>query len=100
VQWLSDETNQAEYYRILNSRTFADDPAAPYSDDDLRAMLDGVRIHNPAMLRQRNQDQGELLTWIRELKAMLQQHNMLTADFSPEEIFDNRAMIKALEGMP
>ncbi len=96
VKWIKDEKNWEEYKKILNTRTF--EGGQPYSDQDLKQMLDAVRIHDEKNLTERNKDAGGLFTYLNELKMMLKDNNLLKKDFKAEEIFDNTAIKAALEG--
>jgi NitT/TauT family transport system substrate-binding protein len=93
-KWIRDEANWGEYKTILNTKTFESDP--PYSDGDLRLMLDSVRIHDAGMLWERNKTGGGLSAWLRELKTMLKENSMLKKDFRPEDIFDNEIIMQVL----
>jgi NitT/TauT family transport system substrate-binding protein len=95
VKWIKDENNWEEYKQILNTKTF--EVEKPYSDEDLKQMVDAVRIHDEKMLLERNKDRGDLFLWLNEVKTMLKENNLLKKDFKPEEIFDNSAIKEALQ---
>lgn len=57
VRWIEDPANAVQYRRILRERTFAG--RAGISDEDIDAMLDDARIHNPRVLRAINRPGGE-----------------------------------------
>ncbi|MDM8525834.1 ABC transporter substrate-binding protein [Desulfococcaceae bacterium HSG8] len=95
VRWSQDPANWKAYTDILNNHTFKADK--PYSDGELREMVGSVRIHNPGAQLERNQNNGGLHTYLKNLKAFLIENNMLKKDFNPEKIFDNRAMVTVLE---
>ena len=88
------EVPESEYMNILNAHTFKDN--APFPEEDLRAMVDAVRIHDAQMLLQRNQNGGELQAYLENLKKFLVENNMLDKDFQPQEIFNNSAIVEAL----
>jgi NitT/TauT family transport system substrate-binding protein len=97
VQWINDDANWVEYAQILNTKTF--EGMGPFSDADLRAMRgNDASIHNVHTLIARNQAGGGLLTYLQELKAMLQENNLLTKDFAPADLFDPSAIMEALQG--
>jgi NitT/TauT family transport system substrate-binding protein len=97
VQWINDDTNWAEYAQILNTKTF--EGIGPFSEADLQAMRDNdASIHDVPTLIARNQAGGGLLTYLQELKTMLQENNLLTKDFTPEALFDPSAIMEALHG--
>lgn len=93
-EWIQDPANWQEYMEILNAHTFKEDE--PYSEKDLQDMVAAVRIHGATTLLERNQDGGELQTFLKEFKAFLAANNMLQKDFTVEEIFDNSAIVEAL----
>lgn len=94
VDWLDDKSNEKEYFDILNKRTFESD--SPYSETELKKILSGVRIHNAAMLTKENHENGGMSVYLKEFRAMLKENNMLKKDFSPQDIFDNTAIMDAL----
>lgn len=95
VLWIHDDANWEEYTQILNAETFGG--GEPYSAQDLRSMFENVRIHTLETLRERNRDNGGVMTYLQELKQMLNANNMLQKDFTPESIFDNEAIMKVLQ---
>jgi len=97
AKWIKDEKNWEEYKKILNTKTF--EVEKPYSDEDLKQMADAVRIHDEKILTERNKDAGGLFIYLNELKMMLKENNMLKKDFKAEEIFDNKAIKEALQGV-
>ena len=94
VEWSQDPVNWKEYMEILNTHTFRGHD--PYSEEDLREMVAAVRIHDPTGLLERNRDGGGLQTYLNDLKAFLISNKMLKKDFNPDEIFNNTAIIEAL----
>ncbi len=64
--WIKDEKNWEEYKKILNTKTF--EVEKPYSDEDLKQMVDAVRIHDEKILTERNKDAGGLFIYLNELK--------------------------------
>jgi len=97
VKWIKDEKNWEEYKKILNTKTF--EGAQPYSDEDLKLMLDAVRIHDEKMLSERNMENQGLMIWLKELNIMLKDNNMLKKEFKPEEIFDNSVIKEVLQAV-
>ena len=96
VKWINDQANWEEYKQILNSKTYAG--MGPYSDQELKDMLNTyASIHDVKTLVERNRTGGGLLTFLTELKTMLKESNLLTKDFTPEAIFDNSAIMEALQ---
>lgn len=93
--WIKDDSNRAEWNKILNAKTFEGE--SPYSDKDLAQMADAVTIHDPATLLERNRDAGGLPTYLAEVGAFLKAQGKLKKPFSPQEIFDNRAILEALK---
>lgn len=94
VQWCRDPSNWKEYMEILNSHTFKGDK--PYSEKDLKDMVGAVKIHDVAAQLERNRDGGGLHNYLKDLKAFLSDNNLLEKDFSEAQIFNNKAIIKAL----
>ncbi len=90
VRWIREKSNWDAYKNILNSKTFESYP--PFSDEEIREMYEGVRIHDAKMLWQRNRDDGELYAWLKALRSTLKESGRLTKDFDPEKIFDNTAI--------
>ncbi len=94
AEWVQSPDNWEEYMQILNTRTFPNDP--PYSENDLRAMVDAVRIHDLQMLFERNRTGGGLHEYLRNLKTFLKENQMLKKDFDVADIFDNAAIMDAV----
>ena len=97
VQWIKKPPNWREFKDILNSRTFKDD--APYSDGDLREMMNGVRIHEVSQQLERNRDGGGLHQYLKELNTFFIDNKKFKKEFKPEEIFNNKAIVKVLESI-
>lgn len=95
VKWIKNDSNWQEFKEILNNITFEGDP--PYSDGDLKQMLESVRIHDADMLRERNKNNGGLYGYMSELREMMKKNNMLKKDFKPEDIFNNKIITQALD---
>lgn len=94
AEWIQSPANWDEYMRILNAHTFKGDP--PYSESDLKAMVDAVRIHDRETLRERNRTGGGLYTYLTNLKSFLEKNDMLKKEFTAGMIFNNTAVLKAL----
>ena len=95
VKWSKDPANWDEYKKILNDRTFEGEE--DYSDGDLKEMLASVTIHDPEILKERNRDGGGFSIYLANLKKFLAANDMLKRDFSPDELFDNTAIMKVLQ---
>lgn len=96
VQWITDDANWAEYQQILNTKTF--EGMGPFSEADLKAMRSNdASIHDVQTLIVRNQVGGGLLTYLQNLKTMLQENNLLTKDFTPAGLFDPSVIMEALQ---
>ncbi len=92
--WIHKPGNWERYKQILNEQTFAGH--APYSDKQLRCMVDAVKIHLPAALVRRNRTGGGLSEYIRSLRFFLRENGMLKNKFSVEDIFSNRLIMEVL----
>lgn len=97
AQWLNDDANWAEYQTILNETTFEDDEDAPYSEADLREMVDSVVIHGMDGLRKRNQDGGGLESYLSDVRTFLQENDKLSKDYQPKDLFDNSVLMETLD---
>lgn len=95
VQWINDPVNRAAYYQILKERTFEGD--ITLTQKDFSSMLNNVRIHDPGMLYERNRDDGGLEKYLTNLHFFLEQHHIMTRDFTPRDIFDNRYILEVLD---
>ena len=95
VDWLKAQGNWAEYQNILNDRTFAGDN--PYSEQDLKEMVDSVAIHDKAKMLERNKAGGGLEGYLSELREFLKANDMLKKDFTTKDIFDNTVILEALQ---
>lgn len=96
VAWCQNSANWTEYMQILNTKTFEGE--APYSEADLKGMLGAVKIHTPQELAERNKTDGGLFTYLKELQAFLSANGMLKKNFSPSDVFDNTAVVEAIQG--
>lgn len=95
VKWTKNPANWNEYKQILNSKTFEGEP--PYSDADLKSMLDSVSIHDSKTQLERNNTGGGLQTYLKNLKGFLSENNMLKKEFDPGKIFDNSTIVEVLK---
>jgi NitT/TauT family transport system substrate-binding protein len=93
VQWSQDTANWAEYKAILNSKTY---PGSNYSDADLRGFMTNVKVHNKADQLAANQTGGALYDYLTGLNTFAKQNGYPTANFTPADVFDNTAIVKAL----
>lgn len=94
AEWIKYPDNWKEYMEILNTRTFPNNP--PYSESDLKAMVDAVRIHDRKMLFERNRNGGGLIAYLNDLKIFLKENQMLKKDFDAAAMFKNAAILEAL----
>lgn len=97
VKWSKNADNWEAYKAILNAKTF--DGEKPYTDGDLKEMLNSVSIHDVNTQLERNRDGGGFHDYLNRLRAFLKENDMLTRDFKPEEIFDNRVIVEVLQGL-
>lgn len=95
VKWTKDTANWNKYKEILNSKTFEGEK--PYPEEDLKAMIASVSIHDVKTQLERNDTGGGLHTYLKNLKTFLSENNMLKKDFDPEKIFDNHAIVEVLK---
>lgn len=95
ANWLKAAENWQEYQNILNSRTFKDD--APYSEQDLKEMVDSVAIHDSAVMLERNSAGSGLESYLKELRLFLKENGMLKKEFTSKDIFDNTIILEALK---
>jgi NitT/TauT family transport system substrate-binding protein len=94
ARWAAEVANREEYRAILNRRTFVDHRTL--SPVRLDGMLANVRIHQPAELWERNRDGGGLCAYLRDLREFLRENGLLRRDYRPEDILDNRYLLRAL----
>ncbi|MBU2552758.1 MAG: ABC transporter substrate-binding protein [Proteobacteria bacterium] len=94
ARWVNEPANWPDYARILRTRTFRAN--TPLTDDDLRRYLDGVGIHAPAFMLERNRNGGGLERYLVSLRAFLQENGLLKKDFQVRDIFDNRLITEVL----
>lgn len=95
VAWSQDPANWSEYADILNTRTFPGQDT--FSEEDLKALMDSVQIHDQETLIKRNKDGGGLFAYLTDLKAFLSDNNMLLKDFDTRQMVDNQAVLSAIE---
>ncbi len=95
VAWSKKPDNRAEYMDIMRKYTYRF--RGPFSDADLQEMLNNVSIHDAPRQLERNQDDGGLYTYLRNLRDFLAGNDLLRKEFKPEDIFDNTAVVTALE---
>jgi NitT/TauT family transport system substrate-binding protein len=94
ARWIRAPDHWAEYREILNRRTYR--KRTPFDDAELRRLLSGVKIHDPAGLIERNRTDGGLYGYLRSLRAFLREEGMLRRTYEPADIFDNRFVMEAL----
>ncbi len=95
VKWSKNADNWPEYRRILNTGTFKGEQ--PYSDSDLKEMLNSVSIHDVQTQLARNRNGGGFHTYLQELRLFLKENNMLKIDYDPQKIFDNQVIVEVLQ---
>jgi len=95
VRWVKDPANWDEYRTILNTKTFEGEK--PYSDQDLKEMINSVSIHDAKTQLGRNRDGGGLQGYLKNLGEFLADSGLLKKDFKPEDIFDNKVIVEVLQ---
>jgi NitT/TauT family transport system substrate-binding protein len=93
VAWSKDAANWAEYMTIMNDKTFEGEP--PYSEADLKGMLDAVRIHDAKT--QLEQNQTGLPAYLTALHEFLKANGLLAKDFAPADLLETSAVVEALK---
>jgi len=59
-------------------------------------MVNAVRIHDESTQFERNQYGGGLYAYLTDLRAFLAENKLLKKDFKPEDVFNNTAIMNAL----
>lgn len=95
VKWIYTPSNWNEYKTILNTKTFAGFP--PYSEDELKNIVTGVKILDARLLFEQNKDDGGLVSSLKELRTILELNGLLKKQFTPQDIFDNRFIMEVLQ---
>lgn len=95
VKWSKDPANWTTYAAIINDKTFPVD--APFSDQDIKAMLDSVRIHDGQQALSRNQAGGGLQQYLGDLKTFLQDNKQLKLEYDPAALADTSVYQSVLE---
>ena len=95
AEWIKDEANWSEYARILNQKLYLGDSAM--TNDVLRGILTGVKIHDTAMLRQQHQPGSGIFLHLKDLKAALVENRLLKKDFTPENLVNTSFLLEALD---
>jgi NitT/TauT family transport system substrate-binding protein len=93
VAWAQDSSHWLEYKSILNAKTYA---GASFSDAELRSFLDNVKVHNKADQLEANRMNGALYDYLTGLNVFAQQNGFAGKSFTPADVFDNTAIVKAL----
>jgi NitT/TauT family transport system substrate-binding protein len=96
VAWTQESSNWKEYVEILNSKTFEGEK--PYSEEDIKGMVGAVKLHSAKESAERNKKDGGLYIYFKELREFLSGSGMLTKDYKPEDLFDNTAIMEAVQG--
>jgi NitT/TauT family transport system substrate-binding protein len=94
VEWVQDTAKHwTEFKTILNTKTY---PGSNYSDTELRGFMDNVKIHNKTDQLAANQTNGALYDYLTGLNTFAQSNGFAGKSFTPSQVFDNTAIIKAL----
>jgi len=96
AEWIKVEANWPEFAEILREKLYLGDPTM--TDDVLRGIIAGVKIHDAAMLRQQHQPGSGVFLHLQDLKAALAENQLLKKDFTPEDLVDASFLMEALEG--
>lgn len=96
VTWTRDAANWPTYQRVLNEKTFPNDP--DFSEADLKGMVEAVSIHNADTLAKRNRVGGDLTQYLKELYSFLAVNGRLKREFQPAEQLDTASLVKAAGG--
>jgi len=91
VAWLNDPANQREFYRILRERTLQG--MGTFSDADLKTMLEAVRPHDPAALKELNSPDGATAEYLLHIQNPAYCHHE-TVNLT--NILDTRPLMDAL----
>jgi len=94
AEWIKDKSHWQEYAQILSQKLYLGDPAM--TDDVLRGIINGVKIHDAAMLRQQHQPGSGIFLHLHELKTALTENQLLKKDFTPENLVDTSFILEAL----
>lgn len=94
ANWVNAPSNWGAYCEILNRCVFQGQ--GPFSEQELREMVQSVRIHTSSTLPDRNKTGGGLYQYLDALRTMLGNEGMLTREYAPEEIFENRFIMNVL----
>ncbi|MCF8061305.1 MAG: ABC transporter substrate-binding protein [Deltaproteobacteria bacterium] len=94
VRWIRDPDHWPEFRDILNRRTFRKNK--PYDDAELRRLMEGVKIHDPAEMAERNRTGGGLYGYLRSVRAFLREEGMLRRPYEVADVFENRFVMEAL----
>lgn len=96
VKWAADSSNWKEYRQILMAETFPGDGIT--TDDQLRTFLGAVKIHSQSEGVEANKTDGGLYKFLTDLEGFARKNGYEGKGFTPQEIFDNRAIMVALGG--
>lgn len=95
VKWTQDKKNWKAFMKILNDITFSTEE--PFPEEVLREMYKSVIIHSPKEMFHINKRNGKTDLHIQSFRSFLKKENMLTKDFTKEEIFNPTWVIEALK---
>ena len=96
AEWLNDPANWKEYQTILNNVVFEDDEEAPFSEEDLKEMVDSVIIHGKKELLERNKAGGGFEAYLKEAGEFLKSNGALKKEFTPADLCDTSILMEAL----
>ena len=94
VKWTKDSANWAEWQTILNDKTFEGEGG--YTEAELKVFVDNVNVHDQPTQLARNKVDGGLYTYLKDANTFMLDNGMSTRAFSPADVFDNTAIVQAL----
>ncbi len=94
VKWTKDSANKVAWYEILRTKTFEGE--GPFTDADLTEFVSNVSVHDQATQLDRNKTEGGLTQYLKDSNTFAQDNKLFTRSYSPADVFDNTAIVKAL----
>jgi NitT/TauT family transport system substrate-binding protein len=94
VKWVQDPANWKEWQKILNEKTY---DGSSYSEAELTEFVAAVKIHDAKTQLARNQVDGGLYEYLRAANTFMLENGLSTRPFAPGDVFDNAAIVRALE---
>ncbi len=98
VKWTADPGNWTEWQKILNEKTFEGD--GPFTEAELKEFIANVKVHDQAEQLERNKVDGGLYDYLKEASQFMLDNGMSTRPFLPADVFDNTAILQALNEEP